>query len=104
MMNAKDTLLSRYYGVYTIKVKYMSEVTCFIMDNLIGKDLTNIERIYDLKGSTKGRRAKLVEPNQPTGMSVLKDLNFVEINDSLKITQEQRNHLLEIMETDSIFL
>lgn len=31
------------------------------MDNLLGKDFANIERIYDLKGSTKGRMAKLTD-------------------------------------------
>jgi hypothetical protein len=29
------------------------------MDNLFGKDYMNIERIYDLKGSTLGRRTKI---------------------------------------------
>ncbi len=37
----------------------MEDVTCLIMDNLFGKDFMNIERIYDLKGSTKGRRVNL---------------------------------------------
>jgi hypothetical protein len=58
-MGNEQTLLSRYYGVYTIQIPGIQEVTCFIMDNLFGKDYMNIERIYDLKGSTLGRRAKL---------------------------------------------
>jgi len=30
----------------------MGDINCFIMDNLLGKDFNDIERIYDLKGST----------------------------------------------------
>ena len=55
----RKTVLSKIYGVFTIKVESMEEITCFIMDNLLGKDFMNIDRIYDLKGSTKGRMAKL---------------------------------------------
>ncbi len=29
------------------------------MENLLGKDFQSIERIYDMKGSTKGREVKL---------------------------------------------
>jgi hypothetical protein len=31
------------------------------MDNLLGADYINIERIYDLKGSTFGRKVDLTE-------------------------------------------
>ena len=58
-MSSEQTLLSRFFGVYTIQIPGIQEVTCVIMDNLFGKDYMNIERIYDLKGSTLGRRAKL---------------------------------------------
>ncbi len=34
------------------------------MDNLLGQDFINIERIYDLKGSTKGRIVKLSEEEE----------------------------------------
>lgn len=61
MMTSKQTLLSKFYGVYLIRVKHMQEITCFIMDNLLGKDFINIERIYDLKGSKKGRIVNLNE-------------------------------------------
>jgi hypothetical protein len=55
-----ESALSKIYGVFTIRVPAMEEVTCFIMDNLLGKDFMSIERIYDIKGSTKGRFAKLI--------------------------------------------
>jgi hypothetical protein len=82
-----ESLLSRYFGVYTIRIPYMAEITCFIMDNLLGQDFLDIERIYDLKGSTKGRRAKLTkeEMDNPTGLRVLKDLNFIELDETLQV-------------------
>ncbi len=55
-MNNEKTLLSKYYGVFTIKIEHMDDINCFIMDNLLGRDFNNIIRIFDLKGSTKGRR------------------------------------------------
>ena len=61
MMNRPQTLLSKFYGVYTIRADNMHEITCFIMDNLLGSDFMNIQRIYDLKGSTVGRLVKLTE-------------------------------------------
>lgn len=36
MMSHDNSLLSRFFGVYTIKVKNMQDITCFIMDNLLG--------------------------------------------------------------------
>ena len=63
----------------------MQEITCFIMDNLLGQDFINIERIYDLKGSTKGRIVKLsdTEEKEQSGLKVLKDLNFLKIGEKL---------------------
>ena len=59
MTTSGDSLLSKYLGVYTIKIQNMADINCFIMDNLLGKDFNNIVRIYDLKGSTKGRKVQL---------------------------------------------
>ena len=42
----------------------MAEITCVVMDNLLGKDFYNIQRIYDLKGSTRNRIVKLSEKEQ----------------------------------------
>lgn len=62
----------------------MNEITCFIMDNLLGKDFISIERIYDLKGSTKGRIVNISEEeiNGSSGLKVLKDLNFINNKDA----------------------
>jgi 1-phosphatidylinositol-4-phosphate 5-kinase len=79
VMANPDTLLSKYYGVFEIKISNMEDITCFVMDNLLGKDFHNIERIYDLKGSTLGRKVELNDEEivKSSGLKVLKDLNFI---------------------------
>jgi len=98
--------LSKIYGVFTIRVPAMEELTCFIMENMLGKDFMSIERIYDLKGSTKGRLAKLsaAEESEGTGMKVLKDLNLVSLGERLEIGEAARRKLLRAIELDSQFL
>jgi hypothetical protein len=85
--------------VYTISASNMTEVTCFIMENLLGKDITSIERIFDLKGSTKGRRAKLSleDLQKPTGLEVLKDLDYIELGENLLLPQEKRTTLFNMI-------
>lgn len=104
----RNSALSKIYGIFTIRLPAMEDVTCFIMDNLLGKDFMNIERIYDLKGSTKGRFAKLTPEEesgaQSTGMKVLKDLNLVCNGEKLDISDGLRAKLLRTLEQDSQFL
>ncbi|CDW79635.1 phosphatidylinositol phosphate kinase pipk5 [Stylonychia lemnae] len=106
MMKTKNSLLSKFYGVYTIRVKYMQEVTCFIMDNLLGQDFINIQRIYDLKGSTKGRIVKLTEEEDESqsGLKVLKDLNYLRINEKINVAQSIKRKLLQSIQEDLSFL
>lgn len=32
----EHTYLSKFYGIYTIRIKFMADITCCIMDNLVG--------------------------------------------------------------------
>lgn len=59
MIKNKKSYLSKFYGAYTIKMSDMGELTCYIMNNLVGMDFANTVRIYDLKGSTLKRKVKL---------------------------------------------
>lgn len=108
MRGNPDSLLSRFYGVYTFKLDSMDEIHCFITNNLIGKEFPNVERIYDLKGSLQGRRTKISEEQAredgESGMKVLKDLNFIDINQKLKVKDESKRTVLEQIEIDSKFL
>jgi len=106
MMNVEHSFLSRFYGVYTIRSDNMEDITCFIMDNLLGSDFMNIQRIYDLKGSTIGRIVPLTLEQKAvsSGLKVLKDLNFCELNESLRVNQTEKKSVLEVIKSDSEFL
>ena len=106
MMNVEQSFLSRFYGVYTIRSDNMEEITCFIMDNLLGSDFMNIQRIYDLKGSTVGRIVPLTIEQKAvsSGLKVLKDLNFCELNECLQVNPKVKKSVLEVIKSDSEFL
>jgi hypothetical protein len=105
MTDSDDTLLSKFYGIYTISMENMQDITCFIMDNLLGEDFMNIERIYDLKGSTVGRIVKLKKDQQErSGLKVLKDLNFCELKEKMNVDSEVKRKVIEVMGKDSQFL
>ena len=78
-----NSLLSRIYGVYTVKMKSYGAVHMIIMGNILRWDNTkDITRVYDLKGSSfsrivKGRRIK--------ASTTLKDQNF--LNNQCEITE-----------------
>lgn len=68
------SMLARFYGVYTVKIKFMKPISVVIMDNLMGQHIEDIISIYDLKGSTHKRKTKNIKNNR----TVKKDLNFLE--------------------------
>jgi len=77
MDKGTESLVSRYYGVFTFSVRNMKEITCFVTDNLLGTDVMNVTRVYDLKGSSVDRLVK--HPGGPSGLKVLKDMNYINL-------------------------
>jgi hypothetical protein len=73
------------------------------MDNLLGKDFMNIQRIYDLKGSMLKRKVKLSddELKNGTGLRVLKDINFLELTERMDIDKDKKNELFKMIERDA---
>ena len=63
----------------------------------------NIERIFDLKGSTIGRKVDLSEREieQGSSLKVLKDLNFIELGIKLDIPKKAKDDLLLYIERDA---
>jgi hypothetical protein len=74
----------------------MGEITCYIMNNLVGLDFIEVNRIYDLKGSTYGRKVELSQEETDTksGLKVLKDMNFIELNEIMDINPYKKAKLL----------
>jgi hypothetical protein len=54
------SLLARVYGIYTIKIEGLQDTHLILMGNTLRwQNRADIARVYDLKGSTYGRRDKL---------------------------------------------
>ena len=72
----------KFYGLYTIRVDQMQEISFILTDNMIGHDEEKVFRSFDLKGSTHGRIEKISDEDlkNGTGMKVLKDLNLIKLN------------------------
>ena len=44
-------MLTRFFGVYKVKVKFMHAINIIVMEDCIGKNKHEVTGIYDLKGS-----------------------------------------------------
>ena len=78
-----DSLLAKIFGVFTVKKEGMEKVHLMLMENTMQfKDKNKIKFVYDLKGSTYGRRTK----GTMTTKTVRKDLDF--LNDKKKNPRE----------------
>jgi 1-phosphatidylinositol-4-phosphate 5-kinase len=96
-----NSLLARFYGIFTIKVKYMKPINIIIMDNLVGKHGEFMTRMYDLKGSTFQR----ITHNPTSTKTVRKDLNFLEDREYRMVTREPlQKDLIKRMAKDKEFL
>ena len=73
-----SSIISRIYGVYTIRMRKLATVHLMLMANtLMFKNADRIERIFDLKGSTVSREVKFTSKTKKT--ATLKDKDFVKI-------------------------
>jgi len=73
------------------------------MSNIMGEQVEDIKRVYDLKGSTYGRFSQ----EDPNGnLVVLKDLNFKahKEEDQLRLSEERQRKLLKVLHEDVYFL
>jgi len=77
-MNADETLLPRFFGLYKIRIPGRPTYRIVVMNNLfqvpVGVKL-KISEMYDLKGSLRNRF--VTDDEKAAGVSVLKDVNFV---------------------------
>ena len=68
------SLLSKTFGVFTVKTKTMSDVHLMLQENILRfKEPGNVRAIFDLKGSSVNREVK-GENLKPT--TTLKDINL----------------------------
>lgn len=104
-----ESLLTRIYGVFTIKVPTFAEIDLIIMQNtslVHNKNARTLE--FDLKGSLKGRKTQF-NPYAPKTQKTLKDLNYLEIQKTHKkcimdISEQTKENLQLIISSDAEFL
>ena len=71
-----DSIISRTYGVYTIKMKKIATVHLMLMANTLRyRNADFIERVFDLKGSSVSREVHIKPDTKKT--ATLKDTNFL---------------------------
>jgi hypothetical protein len=98
MLSYSDSLLSRFMGLYRMKVSGNKAMTVVVMQNLFYTNLLVHEK-YDLKGSTVKRFVTQREIDN--GTSVLKDLNF---KTKIYLSPTMKASFLETMKNDANFL
>ena len=103
-----DTLISRIYGLHKIifkrkhTIKTDKKIYFCIMNNVFNTS-NKIDKRYDLKGSTRGRRTYF-PPDQPRDPTVaLKDLDFLMDKTKIKVDRTYKAKLLSVLRADADF-
>lgn len=111
-----QSLLARIYGMFSLKTNVFSQVDLIVMQNTTSTMNNNNPRvIFDLKGSQVSRYVSLPQGEMTIWKSsfnqkkVLKDLNFLEIENSLDqefilLERHDAQHLAYMVENDARFL
>merc|ERR1719160_2027783 len=90
-----ETLLPRFLGLYKLQVEGEGDkgapVLVLVMANVFGGAMS-IDRRYDLKGSTHGRRASKKERSKKA--PTYKDIDWTEMEPGLRISPSTREQLL----------
>jgi 1-phosphatidylinositol-4-phosphate 5-kinase len=107
-MKNPNTLITRFYGLYSIKPLDSNEknVRFVIMNNVFDTEL-EIHEKYDLKGSTVGRSSQkdVVEIDLKKKKNIiLKDLDITENKKKIKIEKKLKEQLLTQLKSDCEWL
>jgi 1-phosphatidylinositol-4-phosphate 5-kinase len=101
MRRNPNSLLPRFYGVYSMKHEGIGGMIRFVvMNNIFNTPYSPVEK-YDLKGSTVGRYVK--ETKRQPGV-ILKDLDIVGMGRKLHLPPNLHEELVRQLKKDSDFL
>ena len=98
MTTLPDSLLSRFFGLYRMKLPGKRAMTVVVMQNLFYTNL-EVHLKYDLKGSTVKRF--VTQKEQDAGTSVLKDLNF---RSKISLDAATKARFVSTLRSDAHFL
>ncbi|KAL0491931.1 phosphatidylinositol phosphate kinase [Acrasis kona] len=101
-MTNPNTLITRFYGLFSIKPKDNKNNVRFIIMNNVFDTKFFVEERYDLKGSTIGRTASENERKRET--PILKDLDFLDSKRKLFVGKEVKDRIMKQLDSDCKFL
>ncbi|KAI8881327.1 SAICAR synthase-like protein [Backusella circina FSU 941] len=93
-----NTLLCRYYGLHRIKLPHGRKIHFVVMGNVFPAN-KDIHETYDLKGSTFGRLTAADEISK-NRHAVLKDLNWIDMNNILEFGEAKRTTFINQLHRD----
>jgi len=103
-----ESFISKVYGIHKVifyrkKTKLNKKIYFCIMNNVFHTSL-KIDLRYDLKGSTYGRKTITDKGGVMIDRTIaLKDLDFIEKQERIKVGQGNRDRILDIIKKDSVF-
>ena len=99
-----NSIICRIYGVYKITINtgllHSDEIYFILMKNVVGSFIENLLCKYDLKGSSLNRKVRYENIDK----TVMKDVNFNEVEEVFLLNKTDSKKLLNICEKDSKFL
>jgi len=91
------SFLTHFYGMYRVKIPETSQKIYFCIMKSIFCTKLEINKIWDLKGSTQGRRAK-------PGETVKKDLDILEEGKKVYVGENKKLAIMTQLTSDTSFL
>mmetsp|Transcript_6602 Transcript_6602/g.8932 ORF Transcript_6602/g.8932 Transcript_6602/m.8932 type:complete len:820 (-) Transcript_6602:256-2715(-) len=96
-----NTMLTRFYGMHRVKMRHLNRKVHFVIMESVFNTLKTIHKLYDLKGSTKGRIAK---PAEKEAGAPWKDLDLLTNKDKLYLGPDCKEKFMAIIRQDVEFL
>ncbi|KAG4091011.1 SAICAR synthase-like protein [Neocallimastix lanati (nom. inval.)] len=97
-----NSLIMSIYGLYRLKADG-HKMYFIVMQNVYPPN-KDMHRMYDLKGSTRGRFVPLPSKEKNYARTIFKDINWTDENRHLILGPKKRKLLLDQLEKDSKFL
>jgi len=103
-----ESLLTRIVGCHVLRLSKHSKIGAdkiyfVVMTNILNTDL-DITRRFDLKGSWVNRRSGVPPEHRKNSKETLKDNDFVEMGQKIRIGPERKAKIMESMRRDVQFL
>ena len=91
------SFLTHFYGMYRVKMNHLRRNVHFVIMKSVFNTDKRIHKVWDLKGSTIGRKAR-------PGESVLKDLDLLTEKRAIKVGPERKAVIMRQVANDTKFL